>query len=72
MSAAESVRHALQLLACASNDWRAKASDGSQPLHWTLATAAARMHLQHALASLEATAAPTREPGKEVHAKQAG
>jgi hypothetical protein len=53
MSAAESVRHALHLLTCASNDWRCKASDGSQPLFWPLATAAARAHLEHALRALE-------------------
>jgi hypothetical protein len=60
MSAADSIRTALQLLACASNDWRCKASDGTQPLHWTLAVGAAKAHLQHALTTLESPA--TGEP----------
>ena len=59
MSAEASIRRALALLECASNDWRHRSSDGSQPLHWTLAVGAAKAHLRHALSAL---VPPTDEP----------
>jgi hypothetical protein len=50
MSATHSIQRALALLGAASNDWRnGGPSDGSSPLHWPVAVAAARAHLEQAI-----------------------
>jgi hypothetical protein len=61
VSASSAVRRALGLLQAASADWRHKGpSDGSEPLHWPAAVAAAKAHLEHALSLLETHGEPPR------------
>lgn len=49
-----SLARALRLLRAASPDWHRKGpTDGSEPLHWPAAVAAAQAHLEHALRLLE-------------------
>ena len=49
-----SLDRALRLLRAASLDWRHKGpTDGSEPLHWPAAIAAAQAHIEHALRQLE-------------------
>ncbi len=60
-AANHAIRRALALLEAASPDWRCRGpSNGDVPLHWPVAVRAARIHLNHALASLEAP--PITEP----------
>jgi hypothetical protein len=71
VSAAASVRTALALLQAASADWRHKGpSDGSEPLCWPLAVAAARAHLTHALTALEAPGAAHEIPAPNTDAEE--
>ena len=57
------LRRALRLLEAASPDYRATGpTDGSTPLHWPAAVAAAQAHIEHALRLLEKPTTPlTRE-----------
>ena len=71
MSAEASIRRALALLGSASADWRQKGpSDGSTPLHWPAAIAAARAHLTHALTALEAPGAAHDGPAPDTDAER--
>jgi hypothetical protein len=67
---AVAIRRALALLGAASNDWRQKGpSDGSTPLYWPAAVAAARAHLAHALTALEAPGAAHVAPAPDSDAE---
>lgn len=49
-----SLARALRLLSAASPDWQLTGpSDGTTPLHWPAAVAAAQMHIEHALRLIE-------------------
>jgi hypothetical protein len=49
-----SLARALRLLRAASPDWqRTGPTDGTEPLHWPAAVAAAQAHIQHALRQLD-------------------
>jgi hypothetical protein len=49
-----SLARALRLLQAASPDWQRKGpTDGSEPLHWPAAVAAAQAHIAHALRLME-------------------
>lgn len=49
------LRRALRLLEAASPDWKQHGpTDGSQPLHWPTAIAAAQGHVEHAIRLLVA------------------
>jgi hypothetical protein len=68
VSAAASIRRALALLQAASSDWRQKGpSDGSSPLYWPVAIAAAKAQLAHALTALEAQQPPSSVLGADAY-----